>query len=246
MMVIWIVLELMFIVMFYRLPSAIENEEQAVVNDSTSKCSSETRTGGLRTKQESESSTCSEECSSTCDSEEEIKIDFKEGRNYVRNNVRHPQVHISTDEKHTALVHSESNETTPLLSSGSANRYSVNKDVGISGSVSVVEKVPDRTSERSPVCSRLHKVQQYVFLVASEMVKEEIVVLLSIMFMTMFSQTAIEVGRIIFKTNWMRIWYHMLLLCIYFPACGFFYSSAFSVCKYIYILIHTDHVSTVG
>ena len=195
MMVIWIVLELMFIFMFYHLPSAIENEEESVENDSTSKrSSSETRTEGeSRTKQESDSSTCSEKCS-TSGSEEEVKV---ERINCIRNNVRHSQVHVSANENYAALAQSESTETTPLLSSGSGNRYSVNKDVSISASASVVEKVPERIRERSPICSRLQKAQQYVFLVASEMVKEEIVVLLTILFMTMFSQTAIEVGRYI-------------------------------------------------
>ena len=141
MMVVWIVLELMFISIFYHLPSAIENEEESVENDSTSKCSSSEirKEGESMAMQELNSYTYSEKCSSTSDREEEVK-----------------------------------------------------KDASISASASVVEKVSEGLSECR---SRLQKAQQYVFFVASEMVKEEIVVLLTVMFMTVFSETAMEVGR---------------------------------------------------
>lgn len=165
MTVMWIVLELMFLLMFYQLPSAVENEEEEV-NNHTSKCpssTSETRTGGLRTQQGPD--------------------DVEEGRNSNRNSVTHPQpscqVHIAGEE----------NERTPLFPRNTS--LSVNQDVG---SASEVERAPERMSERSPIHSRLSKAQQYVILVASEIVKEEIVVLLAVLFITVFSQTAIEVG----------------------------------------------------
>ena len=155
MTVIWIVLELVLLLMFHQLPSAVENEE---------KVTGETRTRESRTDQESD--------------------DIEEGRNSTRNSVRHTQVSISTGE----------NEGAPLFSSGIATRHSVNKDVGVPESAPEVETVPDRVSECPSICSRLRKAQQYLFLVASEIVKEEIVVLLAVLFMTVFSQTAIEVG----------------------------------------------------
>ena len=170
MTVIWLVLEVMFLFLFYQLPSAVEPEQHVVTGHKDN-------AAGYQ--------------------EQSTKIDSASVSSYESNS------HKSGHEKRTykggtsvqidATTAEECEEYTPLLSAQPNTSYSINRDL---------KKQPQSASEEAgngditggdsenekPVrgCS-------YIVFVVSQMVQEEIVVLLAIFFLTMFSQTAIEV-----------------------------------------------------
>ena len=208
-MVIWIVLELMFLLMFYHLPSAKEEREDGAEGSGASSSPGQTSTKRAEGagKEFSSDGKCSSisECSSVSDSEDATEVVFKEGskivepnRDHIRNNMRHPQAQSSLDGKHSGSMRLEHNETTPLLSSRKTpTLYSVNKDVDTSAhnSVESREMSVGQGSGVFFICALLQRGLKYVLFVASELLKEEIVVLLSILAVTMFNQTAIEVNH---------------------------------------------------
>lgn len=167
MTVVWVVLEVMFLILFYQLPSAIEP-----VNDS------DTKTGtvdGERTK----------------GSDDDVS-EQGEKKDRSRNGERtcSPIGRISKNVR----VDAATGEVTPLLSAQQITRnYSMNRisEHLVEGAHDPVERVG--SSVRISGYQRLMKARHYIVFVASQTVREEIVVLLAVLFLTVFSQTAIEV-----------------------------------------------------
>ena len=143
MVVIWIVLELMFVIMFYQLPSAVEDENESEDSAHTNKTSSEM-----------------EEITNKATASDSSE-DLTSGEVYGQS------VNSGSDDRkpdnNIAYTEPDTGETTPLLSA------------------------------QHKIHSLARQALRYVMFVASQMVREEIVVLLSVLFMTMFNQTAIEV-----------------------------------------------------
>ena len=187
MVVIWIVLELMFVIMFYQLPSAVEDENESEDSAHTNKTSSENeeRTNKATASDSSEDLTSGEVYGQSVNS----------GSDTI-------QIHSPVDRKpdnNIAYTEPDTGETTPLLSAqhNTRTKYSLNRDTEKSVSVHVHDGAlvkPEVSGARRFNCGRLaRQAQRYVMFIASQMVREEIVVLLAVLFMTIFSQTAIEV-----------------------------------------------------
>ena len=186
MVVIWIVLELMFVIMFYQLPSAVEDENESEDSAHTNKTSSEN-------EERTNKATASD---SSEDSGEVYGQNVNSGSDTI-------QIHSPVDRKpdnDVAYTEPDTGETTPLLSAqhNTNTKYSLNRDTEKSVSVHVhdgVQVKPEFGGAKRFDCGRLaRQALRYVMFMASQMVREEIVVLLAVLFMTMFSQTAIEVG----------------------------------------------------
>lgn len=170
MTVVWVVLEMMFLFLFYQLPSAIE----PVDSDSDKKKQQSNVT-------DDDSKELSLSSSSECEqSKNDTSID---GKGIYKNT-----------SKQVVDIDSATGETTPLLSAQmNKHRYSLNKDLEKSESVTEGGHVSDGYYTKVPGNDRLAKSQHYSVFVASRMIREEIVVLLAVLFLTVFSQTAIEV-----------------------------------------------------
>ena len=169
MTIVWLVIEAMFLFLFYQLPSAVE----PVQDDRT-------RHNG----------------SSTGYEEQSMKSDI--ARVYSN-------VHEDGDEKQTCngttSVHIDSTteeEHTPLLSGQPNTNYSLNSDskkLPQPPSINRSDAADDSedTADRGMLARACH----YITFVASQMVREEVVVLLAVLFLTIFSQTAIEVCNLV-------------------------------------------------
>lgn len=171
MTVLWVILEVMFLFMFYQLPSAVE----PVGIDSDSK----------------QQSSASEDKEKYTDLSDENSV-CEKNKNDV--NIDGKTVNENTS-KWSVDVDSATGETTPLLSTQrNVQRYSLNKDIEQSESV-VTEEDIERGGDTTGVSgySRLTKARRYIVFVVSRIIREEIVVLLAVLFLTVFSQTAIEV-----------------------------------------------------
>ena len=162
MTVVWIILEIMFLVMFYKLPSAVEVPVPPQDEGSNH--------GGDGTRPRTQQANVT--------GDERGERDVVASRTQSSRNSNHKKKRTLT--KSAKSTKSATEETTPFLRDPQAN--SVNIDIE-SSSQSVNE------SGRG----RLTRATQYVIFVVSQIIREEIVVLLAVLFLTMFSQTAIEV-----------------------------------------------------
>ena len=172
MTIVWLVIEAMFLFLFYQLPSAVE----PVQDDRT-------RHNGTSTGYE----------------EQSMKSDI--ARVYSN-------VHEDGDEKRacngSTSIHIDSTtgeEHTPLLSAQPNTNYSLNSDskkLPQPPSMGAINRndtagSSEDTADRGMLARACH----YVTFVASQMVREEVVVLLAVLFLTIFSQTAIEVCNLV-------------------------------------------------
>ena len=164
MTVIWLVIEVMFLFLFYQLPSAVEPVEHKGTDNGT----------GYQ-----EQSTKLDNASVSIDESDSYKGGH-EKRTYKGGTS--VQIDSTTGEEYT-----------PLLSAQPNTKYSINTDF---------KKQPQSTSEGAnhremtggdSENGKLLRGCSYVVFVASQMIREEIVVLLAVIFLTVFSQTALEV-----------------------------------------------------
>lgn len=168
MTVLWVILEVMFLFLFYQLPSAVE----PVGIDSDS-------------KQQSSASEDKEKCTDLSDENSVCEKNRTTDGETVRKNTL----------KQSVDVDSSTGETTPLLSTQrNVHRYSLNKDIEQSVTKEGHDSI-ERGGDTTGVSGydRLTKARRYIVFVVSRIIREEIVVLLALQFLTVFSQTAIEV-----------------------------------------------------
>ena len=166
MVAVWTAIELMFLLMFYRLPSAVEETNQ------------QTKPVEEPTIQENTSD----------DTQSSLSSSLSSSRASIptRTSMRHLLARkLLSKRRSTVPVSSETGETKPLLENTPLNTAS--------GSVSVTVEANAMPKATENSHSSSAQSPQFLMHVASEMVHEEIVVLLAVLFMTMFSQTAIEV-----------------------------------------------------
>ena len=168
MTIVWLIIEAMFLFLFYQLPSVIESEQPDVK-----------RTNRDKHKATSFQDNSVKTVSGSCESDVYQSLKSNESTSLY--------VDSTTGE-----------EATPLLSTQPNTYYSLNR-----GS----EKQPPLPSEETHNSNNVGAGSEstsddgnvlrgwnYVVFVVSSMVREEIVVLLAVIFLTVFSQTAIEVN----------------------------------------------------
>ena len=166
MTVVWVILELMFLFLFYQLPSAIEPVQQQGNGDDT--------------KPDSSTPHQHSTTGSSCEKEEKSDRHLHKQSNRKLDGQKR---HFKSLSKSAVRVDASTGESTPLLGDPGRNtsHYSVNIDT---------EKSSQDLQDGNGL---LAKAGRYIVFVASRMVLEEIVVLLAVLFLTVFSQTAIEV-----------------------------------------------------
>ena len=157
MTVMWLVIEIMFLFLFFQLPSAVE---PVLIQDGS--------------EEPANGTTITQEMADEEEKEKELVVTG--GRKPSKNKKKKRSL-----AKSAVGLGPNADESTPLLiDRQTTTRFSVNRaDVPASGAVS-----------RG---GRLGKAGAYVRFVTSRMVREEIVVLLAVTFLTIFSQTVIEV-----------------------------------------------------
>ena len=186
MTVVWVILEVMFLFLFYKLPSAVEvsilhqDEEEEEEEEGEGEgerggkhTGSGTRYASIRGGSEGEREAVA--AGAPVQREANFKREKKK-RSLAKSAVRSK---------------SAVKETTPLLrDTQNTSNHSVNRE---SSSQLVDDGGGGRSREEGGGRGRLARVVRYVRFVASQIIREEIVVLLAVLFLTMFSQTAIEV-----------------------------------------------------
>ena len=238
MMIVFIVIELLFILFFFELPAVHEEEEEAEEKDSiqkTDKTSSQahidtdgrcsTATDGHLSCQQPERTPDHSDASSDCSvTATTIQIDGSRSA---------PQDRSKTDTSKDPLDSScklkdedyfggkvDEDERTPLLAEcGPLSGQSVNShhDEGVPHSTGSYGSVHSGSNEETAVsattaatgetcCEKVGRLRQHVWWLISEFTREQIIVLLAVLFVTMFDQTAIEVrasvgGRRVLASN---------------------------------------------
>ena len=170
MMVIWIIVEVMFLLMFYELPPINQDEEKDDVKDDVKNEGENNSTSEERSLQQSDTSVKMDSDGISISQTQSTKDLFV---NSPRNcNPRNQDTKV--------------NERTPLLPGESSG--SINKSADDYGT-----RTEDDKMGVAVELTKLQRVQKRVLWLLSEFMREEIVVLLAIIFVTVYNQTTIEV-----------------------------------------------------
>ena len=167
MTVAWIVIEIMFLALFYQLPSAVEPATSGENNEQSTRVASH-QIQGTEEEEKGQNGFVAAGVPSTPKEEKKKKPPS-----------------LAKSGKLLVSLNANAGEASPLLRDPHRNaNYSINRP-----------NQPD-TEAGSEVrgASRLARARGYVRFVMSRMVREEIVVLLAVIFLTIFSQTVIEVS----------------------------------------------------
>lgn len=182
MTVIWIIVEVLFIFMFYQLPPV---KEEMVPAD------------GVQSSKQRNTTQSDQPHSGSLTANVQIEGSISSGS---ASEVTKSTKDMFKNSQSVQVQGSNQSERSPLLP-----RFSVNGPTSTSSNNPRTheEAVTVQSDAIKPsLCWRIRKAFSHLMWMTSELLREEMVVLLAILFITMFSQTTAEVCVIIMKVQW--------------------------------------------
>lgn len=211
MMVIWIILEIMFLFLFFHLPTACDEEDKTHTNSDT--ISSAHSTPQHNSNNVNTSISTSDTPVINTDIVEDLSLQDNESTGLLNQSHLVHSTHdmfISHSQNQTVTYQSSdtNKETTPLLNESdhhqdyvhnrlksSENNYgSINEDDVIMLNEKMDEDVPGN------ICYKMKSKIYHIYWMLKELIKEEIVLLLAFLFITLFDQLVLEVRFVVLNT----------------------------------------------